>query len=60
MLGLGQCKVHGISVCVHAVINLQGLPNKIDRVKNVGTGILQGHGQRVCAHAVPYNAGTSQ
>ena len=39
--GLGQCKVHVIRVCVHAVVNLQGLANKIDRVKNARTRIVQ-------------------
>jgi hypothetical protein len=45
---------------VHAVVDLQGLASKIDRVKNARTGIVQGHGIRVCADAIPYNAGTSQ
>ena len=53
MHGLGSCKVHGIRVCVHAVVTLQGLANKTDRVKNARTGIVQGHGIRVYAHAVP-------
>ena len=42
MHGLGECKVHGIRVCVHAVVNLQGLADKIDKVKNAQTGIVQG------------------
>jgi len=36
------CKVHGVSVCVHAVINLQGPAHKIDRVKKVRIRIMQG------------------
>ena len=42
MRGLGKCKVHGIRVCVRAVVDLQGIANKIDRVKNAWTRMLQG------------------
>ena len=38
----GRKEVHGIRVCVHAVVNLQGLANKIDMVKNARTRIVQG------------------
>ena len=34
---------------MHAVVNLQGLANEIDRVKNAQT---RAHGIRVCVHAV--------
>ena len=36
------CKIHGVSVCVHAVINLQGPAHKTDGVKEVRTRIMQG------------------
>ena len=42
MHGLGYCKVHGIRVGVLAVSKTQGLANKIDRVKNAWTRIVQG------------------
>ena len=40
--GLGQCKVHGIRIRVLAVSKPRGLANKIDRVRNARTRIVQG------------------
>ena len=42
MHGLGQCEVDGIRASVLAVVDQQGLANKIHRVENAQTRIVQG------------------
>ena len=45
---------------MHAVVSLQGIADKTDRVKNARTGIVQEHGIRVYVHAVPQDAAASK
>ena len=53
MHGLGECKVRGTRVCMHAVIHQQRLAHKVDRVGSARSSVVRASGDpiRVRVHA---------